>query len=206
MMGKVKGALARYADQVYNALNEEEKRRVRHIFLQMVQPGDGTAGTRRITKRDELNAEDWMLVRRLSDQRLVVVSTTQNGQEIAEIAHEALIQNWQLLQDWMKMDGNFRAWQERLRSILRQWEENKSDVGGLLRGMPLAEAKRWLDERGQQLTDRERDFLFQQDASGAPRHSCGGGMRRSLFGAGARGYLHIFYSLTIPLKYGTLVL
>jgi WD40 repeat protein/transcriptional regulator with XRE-family HTH domain/ABC-type dipeptide/oligopeptide/nickel transport system ATPase component len=160
-IGKVEGALAHYADQIYETLDEEKKRRTRNILLQMVQPGNGVADTRRMARRGEIGEEDWKLVLWLSDKRLVVTSTTADGHEIAEIAHEALIQNWGQLQNWMKVDRGFRTWQERLRSALRQWEENGQDLGGLLRGMPLAEAKRWLNERDQQITGKERDFLFQ---------------------------------------------
>src|SRR5262249_45025085 len=120
-IGKVEGALAHYADQIYESLDEDEKQRMRNILLQMVQPGNGVADTRRIARRSEIGEEDWPLVLRLSNQRLVVINTTTDGQEIAEIAHEALIQNWCQLQDWMKADRSFRAWQERLRSALRQW-------------------------------------------------------------------------------------
>jgi WD40 repeat protein len=134
---------------------------MRNILLEMVQPGDGVADTRRMARRSEISAEDWQLVLSLADKRLVVINTTPDGQEIAEIAHEALIQNWEQLQNWMKADRSFRAWKVRLRSALRQWEENSQDMGGLLRGMPLAEAKRWLHERDQQIIGKERDFLFQ---------------------------------------------
>ncbi len=160
-IGKIEGALAHYADQIYETLDEDKKQRMRNILLQMVQPGNGIADTRRMARRSEIGEEDWKLVSWLSYKRLVVISTTADGQEIAEIAHEALIQNWGQLQDWMKADRSFRAWQERLRSSLRQWEENSQDVGGLLRGMPLAEAKRWLNERDQQIKGMERDFIFQ---------------------------------------------
>ena len=55
-LGRVEGALARYADEVYEALEEEERERARHVFVQLVQPGEGTEDTRRVATRAELGA------------------------------------------------------------------------------------------------------------------------------------------------------
>src|SRR6266496_2927193 len=159
-IGRVEGALARYADQVYEALGEDEKERVRRVSVQMVRPGEHTEDTRRLATRGELGEEGWILARRLSDKRLVVTDVTPNGQETAEIVHEALIQRWTRLQAWMNADRTFREWQERLRATLHQWEESKQDEGALLHGALLTEAKYWLEKRGQELTIKERDYVF----------------------------------------------
>ena len=159
-IGRVDGALARYADQVYEALGEDEKERVRRVSVQMVRPGEHTEDTRRLATRGELGEEGWILARRLSDKRLVVTDVTPNGQETAEIVHEALIQRWTRLQAWMNADRTFREWQERLRATLHQWEESKQDEGALLHGALLTEAKYWLEKRGQELTIKERDYVF----------------------------------------------
>src|SRR6266536_3279619 len=159
-IGRVDGALARYADQVYEALGEDEKERVRRVSVQMVRPGEHTEDTRRLATRGELGEEGWILARRLSDKRLVVTDVTPNGQETAEIVHEALIQRWTRLQAWMNADRTFREWQERLRATLHQWEESKQDEGALLHGALLTEAKYWLEKRGQELTTKERNYVF----------------------------------------------
>ena len=159
-IGRVEGALARYADQVYEALGEDEKERVRRVSVQMVRPGEHTEDTRRLATRGELGEEGWILARRLSDKRLVVTDVTPNGQETAEIVHEALIQRWTRLQGWMNADRTFREWQERLRATLHQWEESKQDEGALLHGALLTEAKYWLEKRGQELTIIERNYVF----------------------------------------------
>ena len=159
-IGRVEGALARYADQVYEALGEDEKERVRRVSVQMVRPGEHTEDTRRLATRGELGEEGWILARQLSDKRLVVTNVTPNGQETAEIVHEALIQRWTRLQAWMNADRTFREWQERLRATLHQWEESKQDEGALLHGALLTEAKYWLQKRSEELTLKERDYVF----------------------------------------------
>jgi hypothetical protein len=53
-IGRVEGALARYADEVYGELSADEQERARRVFVQMVRPGDGTEDTRRLAARAEL--------------------------------------------------------------------------------------------------------------------------------------------------------
>ncbi|MFM7447699.1 MAG: WD40 repeat domain-containing protein [Leptolyngbyaceae cyanobacterium] len=60
----------------------------------------------------------------------------------------------------METDRVFRAWQERLRSAMRQWQETERDGGSLLRGAALAEATEQLAERPDDLV-AEREFIQQ---------------------------------------------
>jgi len=159
-IGRVEGALARYAEEVYAELEEEERNRARRVFVQLVQPGEGTEDTRRVATRAELGEENWPLVQHLADRRLVVTSTDPTaGRETVEVVHEALIQRWERLRGWMDEDRAFRTWQERLRVALRSWEESQGDEGALLRGTPLSEAQVWLGRRGGELSPAERGYI-----------------------------------------------
>ncbi len=159
-IGKVEGALARHADQEYEHLSEAKKTQVRRIFVQLVRPGEGAEDTRRIAIKSELGEESWSLVKQLADARLVVTSRNATEQETVEVVHEALIRNWGELRGWMETDRVFRAWQERLRSAMRQWQETERDGGSLLRGAALAEATEQLAERPDDLV-AEREFIQQ---------------------------------------------
>ncbi len=158
-IGRVEGALARYADQVYGDLDEITRKATRQVFVQLVHPGEGTEDARRQATRVELGEGNWQLVQHLADQRLVVTGQDAAGRETAELVHEALIQGWGRLCTWMEDDRAFRTWQERLRAALRQWEATNRDEGALLRGAPLAEAEAWLAERESELGELERDFI-----------------------------------------------
>ncbi|MCB0210220.1 MAG: PD40 domain-containing protein [Anaerolineae bacterium] len=155
----VEGAVTYYADQIYAQLTVEQQSQARHIFTQLVQPGAGTEDTRRVAARVELDA-DWPLVQHLADARLVVTDQNTAGNEVVEVVHEALIQHWRRLRDWMETDRTFRAWQERLRAAILQWQGTEQDEGGLLRGAPLAEAEEWLAEREVDLSAVEHDFIL----------------------------------------------
>ena len=158
-IGRVEGALTSYADGVLAGLNVAEQARARAIFTQMVRPGEGTEDTRRVASRTEIGTEHWPLVQKLADHRLIVTNRDPEGQETAEVVHEALIRTWGQLRGWMQADRTFRAWQERLRAALRQWQESGRDDGALLRGVPLAEAEGWLAERSAALNTAEAQFI-----------------------------------------------
>ncbi len=157
-IGRVGGAIAQHADAVYDQLDEGERAAAHHVFVQLVEPGAGTEDTRRLATRDEIG-DHWDLVYPLADARLVVASRDADGRETVELVHEALIQSWQRLREWMNADRSFRRWQERLRFSLGQWEQSDRDPGELLRGAPLARAEEWAVERGADLAPAERAFV-----------------------------------------------
>jgi hypothetical protein len=159
-IGEIKGALANYADKEYQKFNEIDREQVRQIFIQLVCPGEGTEDTRRRATQAELGEISWDLVIRLANARLVVTSENAEQQNTVEVVHEALIQHWGTLREWMKTDRAFRAWQERLRGAKDRWLETKSDEGSLLRGAVLAEAEEKLKERPEDLK-AEQEFIEQ---------------------------------------------
>ncbi|MFQ5407425.1 MAG: BTAD domain-containing putative transcriptional regulator [Anaerolineales bacterium] len=163
-IGRVQGALAHHAEEVFIALDEGDRTRAQQVFLQLVQPGDQTEDTRRVATRSELGADKWQRAIALADARLVVTGRDPSGEEVAELAHEALIGGWGRLRSWMDADRSFRAWQERLRAALQQWQASARDAGALLRGAPLVEAQDWLAKRADDLAPDEQEFI---DASAA---------------------------------------
>ncbi len=158
-IGRVDGSLARYADEVYEQLPPEEQGLAKTVFTQMVRPGEGTEDTRRLANRSELGYEEWELAQRLADARLVVTGRTAEGQKTVEVVHEALIRGWGRLREWMNDERNFRAWQERLRAAMRQWDDSERDEGALLRGVPLGEAEEWLVDKVRDISPAEKTYI-----------------------------------------------
>jgi WD40 repeat protein len=157
---EVQGALGRHANQEYAKLSEIDQERVRRIFIQLVRPGEDAEDTRRIATKAELGEQNWSLVKQLADARLLVTSLNGADLETVEVVHEALIRNWGELRGWMKIDRGFRAWQERLRGAMRQWQKTEQDKGSLLRGVALAEAEEKLRERPAEMVS-EASFIEQ---------------------------------------------
>ncbi|MDJ0562911.1 MAG: WD40 repeat domain-containing protein, partial [Microcystis sp. M49629_WE12] len=161
-IGQVQGALARHANEEYDKLSEAQREQVRRIFIQLVRPGEGTEDTRRLATKAELGAVNWALVKQLADARLVVTSRSEEAQvETVEVVHEALIRNWGELRGWMDTDRVFRAWQERLRGAMGQWQKTQGDEGSWLRGAALAEAEEQLKKRPEDISQSEQDFIRQ---------------------------------------------
>ena len=56
-------------------------------------------------------------------------------------------------------DRIFRAWQERLRGAMGQWQQTQGDEGSWLRGAALAEAEEQLKQRPEDISQSEQDFI-----------------------------------------------
>ena len=159
-LGGIQQALSRHADSVYAGFDTPERTRVRHVLVQMVRPGEGTGDTRQVATREQVRPENWPLVTRLADQRLVVTGHDEaSGQDTAEIIHEALIRHWQPLREWLREDRSFRLWQNGLRQALAEWERTGRDPGALLAGARLAEAEERLAAHADHLSQGEVDYI-----------------------------------------------
>ena len=164
-IGGVEKSLANHAEAEFAKLKPKEQEQAQQIFVQLVRPGEGTEDTRRLATKNEVgDKENWDLVKRLADARLVVTGlndTAGKKQETVEIVHETLIREWGQLHRWMESDRSFRTWQELLRSTMRQWENAGQDEESLLRGVQLGEAENWLQKRQDELSKAEQDFIQQ---------------------------------------------
>ncbi|MFB2917866.1 eIF2A-related protein [Aerosakkonema funiforme] len=160
-IGGIEKALTNHAKQVYIQLNKTKRQRLEKIFIQLVHPGEGTEDTRRLATRSQIGEDSWNLVMDLATKYLVVTNCDrQTGEETVEIVHEALIQNWKQLQKWVQRNRDFRRWQERLRTAMQNWKtQHNWDEGALLSGAPLAEAKDWLQQRPDEISLDERQFI-----------------------------------------------
>ncbi|RAM48838.1 MAG: hypothetical protein C6Y22_25810, partial [Hapalosiphonaceae cyanobacterium JJU2] len=141
VIGEVQGALASHADTIYKNLNAAKQQQVSRIFMQLVRPGEGTEDTRRVATKAEIGEENWSLVQHLADARLVVTSRSADGQETVEVAHEALIQHWQLLQSWIDENRSQIIQKNRIERLTCEWQENKKSPDYLLQGKQLNEAQ-----------------------------------------------------------------
>lgn len=99
--GGVKGAVAKRAEEIYDALSQTEKDIIQRTMLRLTQPGEGTDDTRRRALMSELitRSEEAELVagviRKFADARLLTTSgETQAHEQVVDVSHEALIRNW----------------------------------------------------------------------------------------------------------------
>jgi uncharacterized protein YjbI with pentapeptide repeats len=158
-IGGVEAAVATFADRAFNQLVESEKQQARHIFSLLVLPGEGTEDSGRVALRAQVGEDNWPVVKRLAEARLVVIGRTPDDEETVELVHEALIWGWERLQGWISAERNFLTWLKGLRFALDQWQASRQDKGALLRDTLLTEAEAWLNVREPDLGQAERDFI-----------------------------------------------
>ncbi|WP_280332435.1 trypsin-like peptidase domain-containing protein [Nocardia wallacei] len=96
---------------------------------------------------------------RLARDRLVVVGRRPDGTETAELAHQALVDNWPRLRERLERDRDFRSWQRHLEDERLKWEAGQRDSGALLRGSALSTAEEWLAARTADIPQADRRYL-----------------------------------------------
>jgi hypothetical protein len=163
----VKGAINRLADAVYDRLSPTQQRLARNLFVRLVAFGAGTGNTRRRVRREELRlvGGDETEVKRLvglfshRDVRLIATD-----KDTVELAHEAVIEEWKHLRDWLEEDDAARFTHRRLTDAAEQWQSHPQDKSYLYRGTPLSEAIQWAATHGEEMNIEERAFLDSSQA------------------------------------------
>jgi WD40 repeat protein len=167
----IEGALEHRADEIYNGLSPADQDLCRRIFLRLVQPGNGTEDTKRRVSFGELLPADTVradafrrLIYILSEReaRLITTEGDDPSEGWVEVAHEALIQGWSRLRQWVDIDRSGLRVQRRLTDAAQEWvtatPESKS--GYLYSGEPLAVCREWVKSHTDELGSVEAEFLF----------------------------------------------
>jgi len=167
-LGGVRGALTRSAESLLSTFSPEEQERIRRLFLDMVTSGRGTKDVRRIVPLEEAvriaggGAAGQALIARLSGgrapdapsstpapPRLLVV-----GEDTADLAHEALLDDWQTLRGWIDAERKNLERRDDLEAAAALWVSGGSHEDGLPAGAQLAYL-----QSAEPVTERARTFL-----------------------------------------------
>ena len=146
-IGGVGGALAGEAQRIYSSLNDKEKDIARRVFIGLVELGEGTRDTRRrATVESLVSAQDnATLVREVMGRfsvpgaRLLTLSSVE-GKEVAEVTHEALLDHWQQIREWLDGQRDRIRQQRRINALAQEWEKQGKKRGYLLQGRQLDDA------------------------------------------------------------------
>jgi WD40 repeat protein/DNA-binding SARP family transcriptional activator len=182
-IGGVSGALAHQAEALYSGLTDAGKEAARQLFLRLVTVGDGS-DTRRRAERAELRSLDvdqaeleHALDAFGSSRLLSFDRDPRSGEATVEVAHEALLENWQRLREWIDVVREDMALRRRLAAAAAEWQGSSRDASFLLRGLQLARAEAAAGRSNLAQTELERDYLA---ASLAQREAEQAAARRSL--------------------------
>ena len=159
--GGVRRAIAETAESVFaDQLNPAQQELARDLFLRLTELGEGTEDTRRRAALTELvrqSAEAVQLravLNTLAEARLITLN-----EDSAEVAHEALIREWQRLHEWLTDDREGLRTHRHLTDAAREWQALGRDAGALYRGARLAQASEWALPNEARLNELERAFL-----------------------------------------------
>jgi WD40 repeat protein len=173
--GGVTGAVSQRADALYNNLTPIQQSVLRRIMLRLTRPGEGTEDTRRRVHKAELfpgaeqpaTAEDIETVlQQLIEARLVRAShDPASGDEVVDVAHEALIRGWGRLRGWLDDDRAALHTHHHLTQTTNEWRRNQDDASYLYQGTRLAQAVEWAQNYAANLNQAEMAFLHASQAA-----------------------------------------
>jgi WD40 repeat protein/transcriptional regulator with XRE-family HTH domain len=159
--GGVRGAIAETAESVFtDQLNRSQQEMARDVFLRLTELGEGTEDTRRRAALNELvrqSAEAAQLrgvLNTLAEARLITLNA-----DSAEVAHEALIREWQRLHEWLTEDREVLLLHRHLTESAQEWRARGRDPSDLYRGARLVQARERASPYQEEMNELERDFL-----------------------------------------------
>jgi WD40 repeat protein/transcriptional regulator with XRE-family HTH domain len=159
--GGVQGAIAETAESLFtDQLNRTQQEMARDVFLRLTELGEGTEDTRRraalneLVRHPEEAAHLRAVLNMLADARLITLN-----EDSAEVAHEALIREWQRLHEWLTQDREGLLLHRHLTESARGWKIRGHDPSELYRGARLAQAREWAAVNGGRLNPSEQAFL-----------------------------------------------
>lgn len=160
--GSISGAISATAERLYGGLVAGQRQQLERLFQHLVEPGTGSAHTRRVVSRAEIDEAGFYadLIDRLVAARLLTTTTDQ-----VEIAHEALITAWPRLTEWMDSERDNIVAHQRLARAASAWMASGKDDADLYRGNKLRAALTWRSEVAPRLSMQESEFLDYSEAS-----------------------------------------
>ncbi|MCI0713028.1 MAG: protein kinase [Chloroflexi bacterium] len=165
-IGGAAGAIASTAEQLFQEHDEEGQETIRQMFLRLVTLGEGAEDTRRRTGRDELLsiASDPDLMDEIIDTfayaRMLSLDNDPTTREpTVEVAHEAILREWERLRGWLNDSRDDIKTQRRLGQNADAWFNNNYDDSYLVTGTRLEGFERWFVVTDLSLSPVEQQFL-----------------------------------------------
>ncbi len=164
--GGLAAALGRRAEELYLHLGDETRDVAAHVFLRLVTVEEGSPDARRRVRLSELQHLDIdqsavaEVLHRFGAYRLLAFDRdpVTRGPTV-EVAHEALLSEWERLAAWIEHRRESLAHTRRLRLATHEWEQSGRDESFLLRGGRLEQAKALVGAGDVAVTSVERALL-----------------------------------------------
>jgi WD40 repeat protein len=164
--GGVVGALGRRAEELYARLRPPAQAACRQIFLRLVGVDPTAQDTRRRVRRSELrqlelepDALDEVLSQYGEHRLLSFDREPLTRTPTVEVAHEAILSQWDRLRGWIQERREDLLLHRRLLEAVVEWHDARRDPEYLPREGRLAQFEAWAGGTDLALTASEREFL-----------------------------------------------
>ena len=163
-LGGVEGALAQRAEEVYSSLEPKVQEAMDIELHSLVSIGvdERERVSRKYVPLNLVTAtpETKAFVEAFVKARLFTTDLAADRSAIVSIAHEALLQHWPRLRNWIEKNRECLRVRARVASAAKRWEEeNKSGEFLLAPGKPVGEAQEIVKNKSIELTDAEKSFV-----------------------------------------------
>jgi basic membrane lipoprotein Med (substrate-binding protein (PBP1-ABC) superfamily)/DNA-binding SARP family transcriptional activator len=165
-IGGLRGLLSRRAEELYLGMSPEAQHAAMQVFLRLVRSGRGPADSHRrllLSELTDIGIDPVVLSELLTTfgrHRLLTFDReAASGQATVEIAHEALLVEWERLAGWIDRHRTALKRHTSLAVAAEEWELAGRHADYLLAGSRLFEFEGWLKGGVLQLTSSERQFL-----------------------------------------------
>jgi len=165
-IGGTLGALGRRAEELYSSFDDKTQAAARQMFLRLVTLGEGTEDTRRRVVQSELLSlatyGDTMptVIETFGKYRLLTLDhDPMTRSATVEVAHEALIRQWERLREWLNDSREDLRLHRRLTVSADEWRQSNRERSFLARGVRLQQLEDWRETTDIQVNEAEREFL-----------------------------------------------
>ena len=165
-MGGARGVLSRRADDLFHGLTLDEQEAARQLFLRLVTITEHDDWVRRRVPASEIVAIDvdvvtmGAVIEQFGRHRFLAFDRDHDsGVPTLEVAHEALLWQWDRLRGWIEDGRHDVKRRTGLNAAIAEWSQAERDVDYLLAGNRLAEYERWRASTSMRLTGGEREYL-----------------------------------------------
>jgi WD40 repeat protein len=170
--GGVVGALGRRAEELYERLDLRAQAACRQVFLRLVSVDPAAQDTRRRVRRRELRGLELepevldAILGRYGEHRLLSFDRDPvTRTPTVEVAHEAILGQWDRLRTWIDERREDLLLHRRLVEAVAEWEDAGRDPEYLPREGRLAQFEAWAEATDLALTGGEREFLAEGRAA-----------------------------------------
>jgi DNA-binding SARP family transcriptional activator/WD40 repeat protein len=187
--GGVVGALGRRAEELYGRLDSRAQAACRQVFLRLVSVDPAAQDTRRRVRRRELRqlgldaeALDEILGRFGEHRLLSFDRDPLTRAPTVEVAHEAILTQWDRLRTWIEDRREDLLLHRRLAEAVEEWQDARRDPEYLPHAARLIQYEDWARSTDLALSTDEAGFLEQGRRGEDERNARTARRRRAVLG------------------------